>query len=63
MLVSKSNSLLFALASLAAIATFVMTAQAGEKPGKTPLPAPELGVELSTRPMVAVSSAIVGLAT
>jgi len=48
MLVSKSNSLLFALASLAAIATFVMTAQAGEKPGKTPLPAPELGVELSS---------------
>lgn len=49
MSVSKSNYVLFALASVAAIATFVMTAQADDdETAKAPLPAPSLEVELSS---------------
>jgi len=44
--VSRSNTILFALASFAAIATFVMTAEA-DNDAPTPLPAPDLDVQLS----------------
>lgn len=48
MSVSRSNIVLFTLASLAAIATFVMTAQADNNPAAdTPLPSPTLEAELS----------------
>lgn len=45
--VSRSNLILFILASLAALATFVMTAQADDDIGAAPLPAPVLDVQLS----------------
>lgn len=44
--VSTSNTILFALAGFAAIATFVMTAEA-DNDAPTPLPAPGLEVQLS----------------
>lgn len=46
--VSKQNIVLFALASLAAIATFVMTAQADNDQADAPLPAPDIMAELSS---------------
>lgn len=48
MSVSRSNISLFSLASIAAIATFVMTARADVDVTKDPLPAPALAIELST---------------
>lgn len=47
MSVSRSSLVLFALASLAAIVTFVMTAQADDEDLLGPLPAPGLEVSLS----------------
>ena len=48
MSVSRSNTVLFLLASITAIATFVMTAQADNDEGAAaPLPSPTLEVELS----------------
>ena len=47
MSVSKSNIVLFVLASLAAIATFVMTAQADNDVSVAPLPGPTVEASLS----------------
>lgn len=47
MSVSKSNFILFALASVAALTTFVMTASANDEDADTPLPAPALETDLS----------------